>query len=574
MSRPGSIRSRSLALLTTVLTFAFALPARAQFGQDAYTPVTLAPGGFQTQYGGAVSDGSGGMLVTWTDVRPGLAHVFLQRLTGTGTVYPGWPAGGLQVCTNAASEATPSLLGDGAGGAYVAWSDSRGTNRDIYVTRVTGSAAYATGFTSSGLDVSIGGSAPIDDDFSPVLTTDGAGGVIVVWTLLFGAGDDDLYGARVTAAGALAWSTGLWTPLGVQNLPKPLPDGSGGFFLGWADNDNGSLQHAKVAHFNSSGGITWGPNYIGTGSGFNQEGFDIALDATGGLYAICSDNGPGTYWNITGNHFLANGANDPTWGSYKFLVPETGDTQGSPVAMADGSGGLLFTYTDSRYGSPDLFAQRLGPYALPYAGWPAGGVALAVASGNQFPETMAPDGTGGAVIAILDDRLGLDYLLYAVRVMGNGSIAPGWAYGGNPIDLGGEIDIGFAAPATVADGSGGALFSWGDMRGFTPYAGYSTVFAQNMDRFGALGDASPHNTRVADVPNDQGGFVSLQWTASYLDALPSRTVSQYTIWRRVPGGTAAAAAARAAMESADAGAVGATSASVAAAATAGASPTA
>ncbi len=550
MSRPGAIRSRIVALLAAALTVAIAIPARAQFGSDAYTPVTVAPTGFMTQFGGAVSDGSGGILVTWVDTRAGLSHVYVQRLTGTGAVFAGWPAGGLQVCANAAGEYTPTLLGDGAGGAYVAWSDVRGTTRDIYLTRVTGGATYATGFNSNGLLVSTSGVSAIKDEYSPTMTPDGAGGAFVVWTLQYGTSDQDIYGAHVTAAGALAWSNGLYTPVGIQNFPKALPDGSGGFFLGWSDNDNGSLQHQKVARFNSSGGTVWGPLYIGTGSGFNQYGFDIAPDNSGGVYAVCADNGPVSYTNLSGNHFLANGTNDPTWGGYKFLVPEQNVNQSGPLAMNDGSGGLFLAFDDFRYGSPDLFAQRFGPYALPYAGWPAGGVALAVAPVNQLPETMVSDGTGGAVIAFLDDRLGLDYLLYAVRVLGNGNIAPGWAYGGNPVDMGGLIDSGSQAPATVADGSAGALFAWGDMRGSTPWSGYAGIYAQNLDQFGALGDARPRITSIADVPNDNGGQVSLQWSASYLDADPSRTVTQYTIWRRVPGGVAAAAA-RAALERAD-----------------------
>lgn len=48
-------------------------------------------------------------------------------------------------------------------------------------------------------------------------------------------------------------------------------------------------------------------------------------------------------------------------------------------------------------------------------------------------------------------------------------------------------------------------------------------------------DLAPRIVRVGDVPNDQGGRVSVQWYASALDRTPNNPLYQYNIWRQVPG---------------------------------------
>jgi len=520
-----------LALLLTAVTASTALAA---FGRDPYTPVVLSPVAFNTMFGSAASDGSGGMLVAWTAG----GDIYVQRLTSSGAVASGWPVNGLIVCNATGSQTDAALLGDGAGGAIVAWTDARGANLDIYATRVLGNATIAPGWPVNGVKLSTNDSSPVKDDVTPQLTSDGAGGAFAIWTLHYGAGDDDIYGAHVNPSGTLLWASILYGPLGLQNQPALIADGSGGFFAGFQDNENTfGVDRSKVYRFSSLGFAQWGPKAAGSGA-TQEDPFDFASDGAGGVYTVATDNFGGGIYGIGGNHYLANGSIDPGWSTWKTIAPDYSASQGLGAAIPDGAGFLLTAFEDMQYGTPDLFVQRTGPFGIPYAGWPAGGAALGAEPVNQFPSSMVSDGAGGAVVVFLDDRFNTDYLLYASRVLGNGAVAPGWASGGNPIELSGLVSIsGSVVPQVVTDGNGGGLIAWSDSRG-TSASGYAGVFAQNIDRFGQLGDARPFITRIADVPNDQGGEVSLQWTASYLDANPSRTVVQYSIWRRVPGGTA------------------------------------
>ena len=79
-----------------------------------------------TRYGGkhialptqsVVSDGSGGAYVAWTDYRanPTEGDVYSQHVLGDGTFPPGWPTNGLAICTAAGNQNRPTVAGDGSG---------------------------------------------------------------------------------------------------------------------------------------------------------------------------------------------------------------------------------------------------------------------------------------------------------------------------------------------------------------------------------------------------------------------------------------------------------------------------
>jgi len=63
------------------------------------------------------------------------------------------------------------------------------------------------------------------------------------------------------------------------------------------------------------------------------------------------------------------------------------------------------------------------------ADWPTSGRALCTQSANQFLPMIAPDGSGGAIVAWGDFRLS-SYWIYSERVLRNGLIASGWPVDG------------------------------------------------------------------------------------------------------------------------------------------------
>ncbi len=61
-----------------------------------------------------------------------------------------------------------------------------------------------------------------------------------------------------------------------------------------------------------------------------------------------------------------------------------------------------------------------------------------------------------------------------------------------------------------------------------------------MDRYDGsyFGRNAPAIIGAQDIPNDQGGYINLQWTPSYLDIYPDTTVSFYSLWRSLTGDAA------------------------------------
>jgi hypothetical protein len=102
---------------------------------------------FNPEFGSHISlvllpDGTGGALAVWDDGRSGL-DVYAQHFLVTGAVDPAWPLGARAVSTaTGIQNAGGAVIPDGSGGLIVTWSDSRsGPSNDIYAQRVQANGA-------------------------------------------------------------------------------------------------------------------------------------------------------------------------------------------------------------------------------------------------------------------------------------------------------------------------------------------------------------------------------------------------------------------------------------------------
>jgi hypothetical protein len=138
LSREGFM-SRSLIAAVLVVLWAVAgvHPAWATWTRDPSTNLAVSTAAnFQTRPTIA-ADGQGGTIVAWFDNRSGNDDIYVQRISGKG--QPLWSPNGVAVCTATGSQSYPYVVPDGAGGAILAWTDSRGANVDIYAQRVSAS---------------------------------------------------------------------------------------------------------------------------------------------------------------------------------------------------------------------------------------------------------------------------------------------------------------------------------------------------------------------------------------------------------------------------------------------------
>lgn len=175
------------------------------------------------------SDGAGGMYIAWHDLRNGVDwDIYAQHMLASGAVAPGWPLNGIPVCTLPAFQIYPAVLSDGVGGAIITWYDIRNaaTGYDIYAQRITPAGTIAPGWPVNGVTLC---TAP-GDQVDPVPVTDGAGGMIAYWDDYRRAPDVDIYAQHVAADGTVgSVATGVELPgPPTMSLEEPRPNPSPG----------------------------------------------------------------------------------------------------------------------------------------------------------------------------------------------------------------------------------------------------------------------------------------------------------------------------------------------------------
>lgn len=182
-----------------------------------------------------VSDGAGGAIVVWNHVVNGDLDIRAQRVTSAGAIAASWPDTGLAVTSAPNSQQTPFLAPDGAGGAFVAWSDVRaGSQFDVYAHHVLGGGTMDSRWTANGKQLT----TTIASDVARQVFADGAGGAIVLWESA-GSGDNGLFAQRLDANGAVhagwpspsVWITGLFR--GVTSYGYASDPATHDVFVGW-----------------------------------------------------------------------------------------------------------------------------------------------------------------------------------------------------------------------------------------------------------------------------------------------------------------------------------------------------
>lgn len=144
--------------------------------------------------------------------------------------------------------------------------------------------------------------------------------------------------------------------------------------------------------------------------------------------------------------------------------------QGAPAVAPDGTGGTIIAWEDERNGSgnSDIYAQRVSVTGVTL--WAPNGVPLCAAGENQHFPTIVSDGAGGAIVAWMDFRSGITSDIFVQRVSAAG--VPQWHADGVALCLkpNSQYD-----PMIISDNAGGAIVTWADN---------SDVYAQRVNAAG------------------------------------------------------------------------------------------
>lgn len=120
-------------------------------------------------------DGVGGLLMGLrTQGRPGVL-----RLDAAGAPLPGWESSGNRAMTEVVSLDAVHVADDGAGGSFVAWSDSRSGQDRLYASRLDSRGRLADGWPATGSFVNGDGGRYVS---VAGLVSLGGGVAIVVWS--------------------------------------------------------------------------------------------------------------------------------------------------------------------------------------------------------------------------------------------------------------------------------------------------------------------------------------------------------------------------------------------------------
>jgi hypothetical protein len=153
-----------------------------------------AAGGYAKLLASVTSDGAGGAYIAWTDLMdPANGDIRAQHVRADGTLAPGWPDGGLMVCGASGDQKLPTVSGDGEGGLLVTWQDARAGNGDIYVQRLSPTGTPASNWPEGGLAVCTADSL----QEIPLIVDDGAHGAVIAW-VDHRHGLGQIYASRVT----------------------------------------------------------------------------------------------------------------------------------------------------------------------------------------------------------------------------------------------------------------------------------------------------------------------------------------------------------------------------------------
>lgn len=342
--------------------------------------------------------------------------------------WPSDPLVNVPICTDPARQATHpiAITTDGAGGAIIVWDDSRGPSPDIYAQWID-----VDGVVRWALDGVI-----VCDEASTqsqaVVVSDGAGGAIVVWSDQRAGDNVDIYAQRIDATGAVKWPVGAPSTNGIaicdlagdQELPIVVSDGAGGAIMTWEDERvAGWVVYAQ--RVNADGQLQWptgAPSTVGA--------------------EVCS--AAGIQWDIS--------------------------------MVADPGGGALLAWEDGRNSAVtnfDIYAQRIDLSGAPR--WTAGGIAASRADLGETDPVIASDGAGGAIVAWVDRRdlgaTGHDIRARLISATGG----PDWPANEAIVC---KFDYDQEQPEIVSDGAGGAIIAWRDFRGQT--VSHYDIYAQRV----------------------------------------------------------------------------------------------
>jgi len=466
--KPALAADRLAAAALIALMLAFApRPAAAQW--PLFGRAISNPAGSQL-HPEIATDGAGGALIAWQDFRTSQPEIAVNHVLASGALDGNWPHFGRSVVTDpvaiadaAGGQSNPVIVSDGAGGAIVAWEDLRSadTEFDIFATHLLANGQVDPAWPVNGAPLSVTDGA----QNAPQIVADGAGGAIVTWQdQRAGASVTDVYAQHVLASGAVdpRWPVNglaVGAAPGPQELPAISADGAGGAIIAWQDQRGLPSGFDVFAQHVLNSGIVdarWPVNGLGVCTANGDQGrATILSDGGTGAIVVWTDGRFTNADHIFADHLLITGVVDPAWPVNGRQLSNAAVLESRPRATSDGAGGALVSWLGFT-SQLNIFAQHVKANGVVDPAWPAAGRALSDATQLETKSEVAADGAGGAIVTWQDGPR-----VVAQHVFSNSTFDPAFSATGLALA---DPNGGQADPVIVSAGFAGAIVAWTDSR--------------------------------------------------------------------------------------------------------------
>ena len=396
---------------------------------------------------------------------------FQQRsIRSAGT---SWTLNGISISAGSTDQDNQLMFSDGLGNIFILW-------RDFGVSPTNGWDIYGQKIDSNGIKQWAANGSAIctanDRQYLSGITSDGAGGMIIVWEQNVDGviHSSDIFAQRVASNGVVQWDIDgipICTEPKNQGSAHIISDGNGGAIIVWVDTRSGSYA-IYGQRIDSNGIVQWTPNGIPIGkiNGHNQFLPQIVSDGIGGaiiVWAGSRDNSLGT--DIYAQRINSSG--DVKWIANGIAICTAPKNQDNNYIVSDGEGGAIISWIDYRNSATsgiDLYSQKINSTGVTQ--WTRNGTAICTAIGDQYISDITKDGKGGAIFTWYGSNI------FAQSIDSKGDIQ--WGVNGTPICTAPKAQV---QPRIINDGDGGAIITWTDSRGWQ-----QDIYAQSIDYKGDI----------------------------------------------------------------------------------------
>lgn len=238
-----------------------------------------------------VTDGNSGAIISWSDTRTGNIDVYAQRISASGVTQ--WTPNGIKLTAANVSQVYSEIVSDGAGGVIISWLQYAGVSFDLYAQRLNSSGVSQWAINGNVICSSFYNPGRGN------IVSDGIGGAFLCWgNGRIGTGTGyDISAQHINALGVNQWTnngTVVCNNGGDQGYNMTIIDGVSGAIITWQDlrNSNNDIYAQKL---NANGfACTSAPSNPSTISGTNT-----ICSGTSGIYSITNDINATAYnWTL------------------------------------------------------------------------------------------------------------------------------------------------------------------------------------------------------------------------------------------------------------------------------------